>query len=352
MHVVVIGAGIVGASIADQLAARGARVTVIDRAGPGAGASGMSFGWINAAASESDSYFRFRLAAVARFRSLCDTLDLSDAVTWNGCIWWEDEGEAFETHLDAMARWGYDVSLIGPDEFTRLEPNVANPPTRAIWCPSEGAAEPDKVARALLRRATASGARLILGREVTGLTRTGDRVTGIETDLGPMSADLVVVAAGIRSGMLTGLPMNNRPGLILRTAPIAPVISRIVMSSDIHFRQASDGRLYMGEIFSGGIATETLDFASGLIDELMARLRRRLPGVADLHLEQAALGTRPVPADGFPAIGPVPSQDGLYLATMHSGVTLGPLVGELVAREVVEQDSDPLLDLYRPERFF
>jgi len=352
MHVVVIVAGIVGASIADQLAARGARVTVIDRAGPGAGASGMSFGWINAAASEDDTYFRFRLAAVARFRALCDRLDLSDAVTWNGCIWWEDAGEAFETHLEAMARWGYDVTLIGADDFARLEPNVANPPERAIWCPSEGAAEPDKVARALLRRAATNGARLILGREVTGLMRRGERVTGIDTDLCPMAADLVVVAAGIRSGALTGLPMQNKPGLILRTAPIAPVISRIIMSSDIHFRQASDGRLYLGEIFSGGIATETLDFASGLIDELMTRLRNRLPGVEGLQLEQAALGTRPVPADGLPAIGPVPGSEGLYLATMHSGVTLGPLVGELVAREVLEQDSDPLLAPYRPSRLF
>ncbi|MFQ5567527.1 MAG: FAD-dependent oxidoreductase, partial [Paracoccaceae bacterium] len=60
---------------------------------------------------------------------------------------------------------------------------------------------------------------------------------------------------------------------------------------------------------------------------------------------------RPTPADGHPIIGPVPGRDGVYVAVMHSGVTLAPGVAELVAGEVLEGAEADLLAPFRPDRF-
>jgi glycine/D-amino acid oxidase-like deaminating enzyme len=85
----------------------------------------------------------------------------------------------------------------------------------------------------------------------------------------------------------------------------------------------------------------------GVAREVMARLAARLPG-ADLQLAALGLGLRPVPRDGLPVIGE--AGPGLTLAVMHSGITLAPLVGELVAAEIGGAPQD-ILSPYRPARF-
>lgn len=79
--IAVIGAGIIGASVAHELHQSGADVTVVDMAGPGGVATANSFGWINASFAESDAYFDLRLAAIDAFKAL--PMDLSAQVQWN-----------------------------------------------------------------------------------------------------------------------------------------------------------------------------------------------------------------------------------------------------------------------------
>jgi glycine/D-amino acid oxidase-like deaminating enzyme len=353
MKIIVIGAGIVGAAIADRLSHEGADVTVLERAKPGAGASGNSFGWINASFAETDAYFHLRQTAIKAFRSLCEALDLSHTARWHGCLWWEDAGKGFERQFCELTRRGTGARLVDAAEFSRLEPAVANPPERAIMTAHEGAADGDLVAHSLLRRATENRATLITGCEVQHLLRSGNDVIGVQTSLGPLMADHVICATGAWSEDFLGrsgiaLPMDNKPGLIITTAPAAPVIRHCIMSPDIHFRQNPDGRFTLGEIFSGGFEGED---AKALADDLIERLRTRLPGSNDIRLETIKLGLRPVPADGLPVIGPVTTAPGLSLAVMHSGITLAPLVGQLVADEVLGGDPSPLLTDFRPARF-
>ena len=361
MKVIVIGAGIVGAAVADQLALNGADVTVLEQSAPGSGASGKSFGWINASFAETDAYFALRRSAIDAFRQLGEELSLAHTLDWSGCLWWEDQGDAFELQVRELERRGYEAEVIDGAQFARLEPAVANPPDRAIHCPIEGAADGDQVAVALLERAARNRADLICGRAVTGLRRRAGRVVGVETGLGALTADLVICATGAwTESFLKGsglhLPMDNKPGLILHTAPVARQVRHIIMSPDIHFRQTPDGSIVMGEIFSGGFGEaaqgDALSHASALADDLLSRLARRLPAAATaIQRNSIMLGTRPVPADGLPAIGPVPGTSGLYLATMHSGVTLAPLVGSLVADEILQDRISPLLQDFRPDRF-
>ncbi|MDG1864246.1 MAG: FAD-dependent oxidoreductase [Yoonia sp.] len=334
MKIIVVGAGIVGASCAYHLAQAGAEVTVIEAGSIGGGASAKSFGWINASFAETPAYYALRRAAIDRFAALSATLALP-RVRWKGALWWEDEGAAFEDHWAEIQTHGYEATRIDAAGFATLEPHVANPPDLCVLGQVEGAADGAAIAQALL---AASGAKIILGAEVSKVS-----ARAAQTSHGAMQADHVVVAVGAASGDLLGLPMDNQAGLILHSQPIAPIVDHIIMSPDVHFRQDPAGHIVMGEIFSGGGlgARDVGRFAQ----EMLGRLRRRLP-TADLDIAKINLGLRPVPKDGLPMVGWV---DGVYAATMHSGITLGPLIGQLVAAEIMGE-TQAILAPFRPDR--
>jgi glycine/D-amino acid oxidase-like deaminating enzyme len=169
-----------------------------------------------------------------------------------------------------------------------------------------------------------------------------------------MQGDKVVVATGAWSQKMLArfdidLPMDNRTGVIVHTLPTAPVVDHVIMSPDIHFRQNIKGRIIMGEIFSGGgldesISESPVEFAAKMLE----RLKTRLPDVKDLTVDRIMVGKRPVPQDGMPAVGML---GGVYVAVMHSGITLAPLVGKLVAQEIIEGQASDLLTDFRPTRF-
>ncbi|MCG6902465.1 MAG: FAD-binding oxidoreductase, partial [Rhodobacter sp.] len=217
-QIIVVGAGIIGATIAFRLAERGAAVTVIDRALPAAGASGTSFGWINANFAETAEYYRLRRSSIDAFRALAGQLDLADHLRWEGCLWWEDEGDDLVRHAGELAGFGYEASVIGAAQFAQLEPHVANPPVASIRSTIEGAADAAAITRRLLAEAARHGASIVTGCEMQGLTMPGGRVTGVATSLGAMRADRVVIAAGAATGALLdrdgiALPMANKPGI-------------------------------------------------------------------------------------------------------------------------------------------
>ncbi|MGI9397484.1 MAG: FAD-dependent oxidoreductase, partial [Paracoccaceae bacterium] len=88
-----------------------------------------------------------------------------------------------------------------------------------------------------------------------------------------------------------------------------------------------------------------------LAETVIARIRQNLRGQPDVQLAEVKLGERPVPLDGLPVVGAVPGAPRIFMAVMHSGVTLGPLVGQLLAKEILHGKLSPLLSNFRPARF-
>ncbi len=345
-HIVIIGAGVVGAAIAYHLRGR-AIVTVIESHGVAAGASSKGFGWIYASFSETPAYHALRRAAMAAH------VDLNLPETrWGGSLWWEAEGAAFDAQVSVLRGMNYPVQVLDRPAFVALEPDIARPPDRCLLAPAEGATDGAAFARALL---AASGA-VVMPGQAARLTYKAGRVTGVRCTDVQMAADAVVIAAGAGSVDLLApldltLPITAKPGLILYTNPAPPILNHLILAPGIHFRQATDGRIVAGEIFSGdgpGAARITTD-PQGLAEEMMVQLRARLPKT-DLRLETIMLGRRPLPTDGMPLIGPVPGYAGAHLAVMHSGVTLAPLVGRLLADEILGQGDALLLADFRPSR--
>lgn len=351
MRVAIIGAGIIGASTAWHLAQRGIDAIVIEAGSVAGQASGRGFGWINASFHLDETHYHLRIAAMDSWRRLPDHLSTA-AINWSGALCLEEQGAALENRYETLKNLGYQVEILKKSEISALEPALADPPESCLRFGAEGAVDLTAMARAMLRDAQA---RIISGTRVAAIETKANRVVGLRLETGHLAVDAVVIAAGIGSAALVApldvaLPMLPRPGLMIRTRPLPPMIRHVLICPDQELRQDATGRILAPTAANHqSDASEVVeDCPDVLADRVIARLRRMFPGVA-LDWEEVSLAMRPVPGDGRPVIGPA-GPEGLYLAVMHSGATLGALAGALAAGEVAGQEAE-ILAPYRPARF-
>ena len=357
MKVVVVGAGIMGALTGFRLAQRGAAVTIIEARQPAAAASGASFGWINASFFLDHEHFRLRQAGIAALRRLASELATA-AVRWQGALCWEKEGAEMDAQYQELRALGYSVRMLDRDEFCELEPSVAAP-ARALLFKDEGAVDLPQLIDDALSAAGSLGAQVLSGITVTGVKASDDRVCGVCWSGGEFSADKVVLTAGVHMQALLArsriaLPMLDRPGLLLRSAPLPPLLAHILVTPDGEVRQNPAGC-----ILAPTVAAHQSDDTEKITQDPRRLAGRRAEQISTLlgrkvRWQQVSLAHRPVPEDGYPVIGAT-GPEGLHVAVMHSGATLAALAAEITADEVMEgsagNDMAALIAGYRPQRF-
>jgi glycine/D-amino acid oxidase-like deaminating enzyme len=350
-HVIVIGAGIIGASIAWHLAKAGAWVTVISDSGAGGVATPNSFAWINASWGNPETYFRLRTRAMAEWSRLVRDLP-GLPLTWCGGLCWDLPADKLEAYAAEHAAWGYGIERVGRERAALIEPNLAELPDFALYVAQEGVAEPVAAAKALLADAERRGAKTITGT-VTALVQSNAEVTGVEISGERIAAGEVVIAAGAGAPAVAAtvgvtLPIETPPGLIVHSHPYRKLLNGLVLAERLHMRQTAEGRIIAGSDFGG--ADPGTD-AEATARDLFAATKGMLRGADGLELDFHTVGYRPTPVDGFPIIGRTKGVDGLYVAVMHSGITLAPAVGLFAAREILDGERDPLLEPYGLARF-
>ena len=373
LRIVVAGAGIVGASIAYHLAKTGASVTVIDKKAPASHASRSTFAWINATwAKTPRNYHSLSQDSVSNWKDLHRSLDLP--VRWGGSLEWyveEERQEKLAGQILEQLAWGERARMVDADELAVLEPNVDfGGATRAAFSENDGTVDPILATRQLLKAAEGLGATVQYPCELTGVSLQKDRLVAVETSLGPLEADKLVLATGAapEAGLRfaeSDIPQLSRPGVIVTTKPMPRCINRIIAAPGIHMHQRDDGRLVVGEQ-EGAPQNEAHalrlngrpnDFPEQEIaDQHAARMfevaKRFAPCTAGAEIESVHIGWRPLPIDGHPVLGASPARPDVYLAVMHSGVTLAPIVGQLAAHELTEGDAVARLEEFRPGRDF
>ncbi|SCK17829.1 FAD-binding oxidoreductase [Streptomyces sp. WMMB 322] len=332
---VVVGAGIVGASVACHAARAGAVVTLLDAGRPGAGVTTDSFAWIGLGPSgvRTGPAAALRATASDEYRRLEAELP-GLPVTWSGSLSW---GAA-----DGAPEAGPGQEIVDAATVAALEPALRQPPEWAVWTPGDGAVDPVGVTERLVAGARAHGARVRADIPVTAVSRdAAGRVAGVETAAGPLSGETVVLAAGVATAALgaplgVSVPVDPSPARLFRFRAPAGLVRTVVNNRDFDLRQAGTDRLLA---------------AADSSERALAAVRSTFRGAADVELLSTRVGVRPMPADGEPIVGPVAEVPGLYLAVLHSAVALAPAVGRLVARELVDGAVEPALAGCRPGRF-
>lgn len=346
----IIGAGITGAALAYHLSRRGESVTIVSTHAEGGLASAASFGWLNASYFLNHPHYRLRHEGMAAHHRLTQALP-GLATSWPGCLWYEATGDAQEETANDLLALGYKVERLTRDRVAERLPALGPVPETALFFPEEGVSDPAVLARALI---AASGAKVIRAT-VEAVREEKRRVTGVETDVGSIAADRVILATGTGTPELLdplgyNLPMLKRPGLMLATNALPPICPVVLATPEQEVRQDDKGRL-IAPASAGhqGDNAEALGSFPVVINATLQRLRILFPG-QDITFAHQAMAMRPVPGDGLPIVGPGPVP-GLWIAVMHSGATLAPLVAELLAEEIAGGPDSPLLADFRPQRF-
>ena len=368
LRIVVVGAGIVGASIAYHLSRRkDVAVTVLERDELCAGASGHSFAWLNSFGKDPVNYHHFNRRSMDIWDRFAHRLGMDLDLHWGGELRWESTPEragALQQRIKQLQAWGYPIRIISSDELRELEPGISpGPVTTASFSEIDGRVDPLKVIEACLQRACESGTVVHTQTPATELCLDGGgRIEAVNTPSGKFSCDVVVLANGTAVTELAAtagvhIPQQYSPGVVIRTDPQPPILHNVSVlhlppidadRHEIHLRQSADGTLAIGQ---GSQESVDRDDSQEHADALLSRAVHYLPALAGARAIPTPVGYRPMPIDELPVLGFCNAAPNLYIALMHSGVTLAPLVGELGTIEIVDGARIEMLAPYRPERF-
>lgn len=373
-RIVVVGDGILGASVAHACAQSGAAVTVIG-SGPGSGATWRSFGWLGAAQEVPESYHRLRLTSLARYREFAAMPLFDGAVRFCGGLAWEtdsstvqliqgaDEVERVAQTFTRLRALGHSVESIDRARALQLEPALAPgalPTDGILLARDEGWVDLPAFTGLLLSEVVRYGGRLIVDGRAR-VTEVDGRARVVLSDGTPVAGDEVVVAVGSQSTQLleavgVAVPQRSTKGALLFTQPSSLQLRTLIRTPVGSLRPRPGGGAVvhtsvienaLTDDGAGGFTVDGESVAASLAD-----LSELFAGGAPLQLDRVATGLRPIPGDGWSVVGELEALPGCWISFSHSGATLGPIFGELLASEILEPGfRTPLLDAYRPERF-
>ncbi len=365
----IVGAGVMGSSIALQLARRRAGgIVVLDTHGVGQGMSGRSSALVR-------MHYAFRpevelaVASLALFESWPDLVGAPSVLRRTGLIRFVRPGEVDRLRANvAMQRaCGATVELVaGPDLVTLLPGWRCAGDELAAYEPMGAYGDGARVASDLLARARTLGASYRPGVAVTGLRRAGARVVGVETAEGPVAADVVVVAAGpwtpaLLAGAGLEVPITGELHAIALVedpqAPAGPRPACIDAVTRTYHRPDGPGSTLVGA-FSGRPWSDPEHFPQHPpMEELatmVAAAARRLPALAGGGIAHGYTGIYDLTPDGRALLGPVPDAPGLFLAAGFSGTgfKLAPAIGVVLAELILDGRAATVdIDAFRPDRF-
>ncbi len=350
--VAVVGAGVIGLSIARELATRNLRVVVLERGSPARDASWAAAGMLSPLGEAAD---------MPHLRTLAEaSLDLwptfvegihadtgVDVEYRTGGALHVAFDERGERHLATLIeRAGGCAQSIDVAGLPALEPGLAPGIRAAVILERDHSVDNRRLGPALWASAQAAGAELRLGTTARGLVIENDRAAGIALGGGgQLAAGAVILAAGARSSAFTGLPapLPVRPVrgqmLAVRGSDAKPIVGRVVVTAGCYLVPRQDGRLLVGA------TVEDVGFAPGPtpagIAGLIAAAGAVLPAFRELPLVETWAGFRPGTPDDRPILGVDPDVPGLFHATGHyrNGILLAPITAAVIADLVMDAFS-------------
>ncbi|MFQ5689427.1 MAG: NAD(P)/FAD-dependent oxidoreductase [Gemmatimonadota bacterium] len=369
--VLVIGAGVMGCSVAYQLAGRGLQVIVLEKDSIGAGSTGRSSAIIR-------QHYSHELTARMALYSLRVFENFEERVGgecgfrrtgWLGFVS-EEERAGLEANLALQRSVGIRTGLVSEEELNELMPGLdLTGVAAAAYEPDSGYADPHLTVNAYAAAARRLGATIHLNAAVTGVRFSAGRVAGVDTTIGPFDAPAVVNCAGpwgARVARLAGLqvPVSScRVQVAVFRRPPGhegrhPVVIDFVRG--IYLRDETGALTLAGSIdpAEGRAIVDPDDYPEHVNDQFVAAVGAELvgrhPAMADAGARGGYAGLYAVTPDWHPIVDQAPPGSGHFLCTGFSGhgFKLAPAVGRMVA-DLVTGEEAPMFPprLFRLARF-
>lgn len=361
--VIVIGGGIVGASVAYRLAKDGARVTLIEAGRLGGGTTIASFAWVNSHNKPPLEYHRLNVSGMGEHYALRDEFGAAPWFHIDGHVEWDrsEGGQArIREKVAHLRSWGYQAEILPIKELRAFEPDMVAPADveEFAYFSAEGYIDPVLLIGHLAGVARDAGARIRTNSRVVGFLWNDTRIAGVELADGErLTADMVVSCVGRWTEELAGLagirvPLAPTVGMIMVSEPSAVRLRAIHHDESMNIRPDGAGRIIMRHAdFDSMVQPDTPTQPIPMFCyDMLARVVAILPGLAGTPIEAARIAVRPFPSDGLSVIGPPPNVEGLYLVCTHSAATMGPWLGRIAAREILYGEVDPRIAPFRPAR--
>ncbi|MGR0318659.1 NAD(P)/FAD-dependent oxidoreductase [Agromyces sp. ZXT2-3] len=377
-RVVIVGAGIVGAATARELARSGHDVDVIERSAPASGTSGRGEG--NVLVSDKAPGAELELAQLSRalWRELARDLEEELGDGFPG-IEFEPKGGLVVSTTEAGAQplldfaaaqrdAGVRAEVVGAADALALEPHLSRALTAGILYPDDAQVQPVTATEALLASARRAGARVATGAEVLGAVREprgpieGVTVRSADGRESVLRADVVVNAAGpwgAELGRRLGAPIPVRPrrGMVLVTTRMPHRVRRKVYDADyVGAVGSSTADLQTSSVVESTASGTVLigssreqvgfrdDFSSRIVAELARKAILLFPFLADASVMRSYSGFRPYMPDHLPVIGEDPRCEGLWHATGHEGAGIGLAPGTAAILSALVGGNRPPID--------
>ena len=362
--VAIAGGGVIGGSIAFELARAGLRVSVFDRQKPGQEASWASAGIISPAPENPGMIATVELAKRSaalypEFVALVEEISgQSTGFRRKGtleALFSHDTKVELSTIIALHHGLGLKAEPLRAEDAREVEPALSDEVEAAVLRPDEASIDNRALTSAVLEAAQRSGAEIFPGSSVKAIWREGARCRGLALQNEKVEAKWTIIAAGCFSGMIEGIsayaPVRPAKGQMAALRADELKMERVLWSEKVYLVPRNDGRIL------AGATVEYVGFdkrvTAGGIEKILAAAIELAPGLKDARIEETWAGLRPDSADHLPILGPT-DLEGLLMATGHfrSGILLTPITARLIREWVTELKVSLDWDRFSPLRFY
>jgi glycine/D-amino acid oxidase-like deaminating enzyme len=375
-HIVIIGGGVIGTSIAYHLAKQEARVTLIEKKDLASGSSGACDGLVFMQSKKPGVHLSLAMESLKRFEALQRELPFDIEFKKTGglvIIESENEYRAMEKYVKEQQAIGLDVQLLDKTQTHEKETLLSTSIIGSTFSPLDAQVNPINLTLGFAMAAKKNHTKIMTGTKVHDILVKNKKVTGVATNRGKIRADIVVNAAGSMAGLMSQMvgvhmPIKPRRGQIVVTHAGKSILKHCLISAKyisakynpalagksgqgISMEQTDNGNLLLGSTreFVGFNKENTLHG----IREIIKQTATVLPALENFQIIRTFAGLRPFTPDGLPILGPVKSLDGFIMAAGHEGdgIALSPITGELMSQMLLGKNPDICLDPFSPDRF-
>ena len=365
-EVVIIGAGIMGCSIAYHLAERGVRdVVVLERDQIGRGATADAAGGIRLQFS-TETNIRLSQISLEYWEQFEERFGVDINLRQQGYLFLltsQDDVPVFQHNLELQQSLGVPVRWVSPEDIRELNPAVlVDDVIGGTFCPRDGWADTSTSTMGFAQAARRAGVRIFEESPVSGIVVEGGRVTGVQTGNATIATPLVICCAGPQTNAVSrlaglDLPIHPYRRMSFITEPFDLIPSTVPMTIEfarsLYFHPESHGFLF-GMSNKDEPSSENKVVDDDWMVATVEALIERAPIFEQAEILRGWAGFYEVTPDDNPLVGPVPDLDGFLVAAGFSGhgFMQGPAIGRVVAEIVVDGAASTIdVSAFRPSRF-